>query len=182
MVWSSRTTNCPSFWAPMWEGVQVLGGFVWCLTLTSDIKRQFTAPAGVRKAVAAQKHNSMVGIYEAPAKESPVLADLRGGLFPSLATMLNEGTWLQSGNPRRRELIPPGGNSQDVKYVSWYLCRATTNGFTYRNSQWDADSLQCPPDFTLHKDLTDTKSCHLPPLKCAGYLREKDHLWFTGHF
>lgn len=77
---------------PCGKGVQAPGGFVCCLTLTSDIKRQFTAPAGVRKAVAAQKHNSMVGIYEAPAKQRPDLADLRGGLFPSLATMSNEGT------------------------------------------------------------------------------------------
>lgn len=60
-------------------------------------------------------------------------------------------------NPWRQMLIPPGGISQDVKYVSWYLCRATLNGFTYRNSQWDGDSLQRPPDFTLRKDVTDTK-------------------------
>lgn len=62
------------------------------------------------------------------------------------------------GNPRRRELIPPRGKSRDVKYVSWYLYRATMKGFTYRNRQWDGDSQQCPPDFTLRKDLTGTKS------------------------
>lgn len=52
----------------------------------------------------------------------------------------------------------PGGNIQDVKYVSWYLRRATLSGFTYRNSQWDGDSRQCPLDFTLGKDVTGAQS------------------------
>lgn len=78
----------------------------------------------------------MVGIRGAPAKKrQEVLAEERRGLFPSLALMPNEGTQVHRGNPQRRELIPPGGISRDVKYVSWYLCRATLNGFTYRNSK-----------------------------------------------
>lgn len=109
--------------------------------------RQFIAATGVQK---ASENDSVAGIRGAPAKKrQEVLAEEWRGLFPSLALMPNEGTWVHRGNPRRRELIPPGGISRHVKYVSWYLCRATLNGFTYRNSQWDGDSLQCLPDFTL---------------------------------
>lgn len=115
-------------WARLWISA-CSGDFLGCWHWLLTYKRQFTAPTGVKKVPATQKNNSMDGIYGAPAKRRSLLAEQRGGLFPSLAVMPNEGTWVHHGNPRRQELIPPGGICRDVKYVSWYLCRATLNGF-----------------------------------------------------
>lgn len=115
-------------WAKLWISA-CSRDFVWFLTLTSDLQKTIYCAYRGQKSISNTKNNSMDGIYGATAKRRSVLAEQRGGLFPSLVLMPNEGTWVHHGNPRRRELIPPGGISRDVKYVSWYLCRATLNGF-----------------------------------------------------
>lgn len=168
--WSSRKTNRPWVWGLLkclsWA-IDLCS--LWRLCSVADIdllpKTAIYHTQGVIKTSPTHKNNSADGIPEAPAKKC--WQKESNGLFPSLALMPNEGTRVHCGNPQRRELIPPGGNSRNVKYVSWYLREATLSGFTYRNSQWDGDSFQCLLDFTLCRDVIDTKrlndrSCHLP--------------------
>lgn len=186
MVWSSSKTNCPSLWGPMLASIhaadvslskavnlcKLFQGL--CLIADTDLWSEKTTDCNCR----GQKRKTTVWMaFEGPQLRSAQFWRRRE------ADYFQAWHWCQMRvhecivvTPPRRELISPGGISQDVKYVSWYLCRATLNGFTYRNSQWDGDSLQCLPNFMPHKRSHRHKKqndwgCHLLPLKHEGHVR-----------
>lgn len=102
-----------------------------CLVANANLLPKKTIYCTYRdqKVSTTQKQQQYGWYLWGPSQEALSVGSRNVGLFPSSALMPNEGTWVHRGNPRRRELIPPGGIRRDVKYVSWYLCRATLNGF-----------------------------------------------------
>lgn len=76
-------------WAELWISANS-GGFVWLLTLLSDLKRRFTAPTGVKKAPATQKNSSMVGIHGA-SQEAISFGGVEGWIISKLGIDAKRG-------------------------------------------------------------------------------------------
>lgn len=158
--------------------------FVWLLTLTSaPVKTIYCTYRGQESASNARKQQ--YGWYSRGLgpRGAQFGRSESGGSFPSFGTVCQMRVHdCIAVTPRDESLsLLGGGNRRHVKYVSWYLRRATLSGFTYRNSQWDGDSPPVSSRFHAAQKIPQArKGCSRLSLKnTKGVGDKKENLLFT---